>query len=171
MSTGYNKIVRKYKSVFGYYVREQNVTVAFICCMLSVLQLLAICCPPDPQQQTQARKQEMKWGVVKKGKMGGVFVKKSGKWGGCKKWTFPERRVHYVQYQYFLFYILLTWGCICIQPPLCLRAWNSSKFTAVGPCWDRQTDRRTDGRTEGQTDTVLLHRQTGSRNMVENQHT
>ena len=67
MSTGYNKIVRKYKSVFGYYVREQYVTVAFICCMLSVLQLIAICCPPDPQQQTQARKQEMKLGVVKSG--------------------------------------------------------------------------------------------------------
>jgi len=33
--------------------------------------------------------------------------------GGCfvKKWTFPQRRVHYVQYQYFfLFYILLIWG-------------------------------------------------------------
>ena len=28
----------------------------------------------------------------------------------CKKWTFPQRRVHYVQYQYFLFYILLIWG-------------------------------------------------------------
>ena len=27
----------------------------------------------------------------------------------CKKWTFPQRRVHYVQYQYFLFYILLIW--------------------------------------------------------------
>jgi len=26
-----------------------------------------------------------------------------------KKWFFPERRVHYVQYQYFLFYILLIW--------------------------------------------------------------
>ena len=22
-----------------------------------------------------------------------------------KKWTFPQRRVHYVQYQYFLFYL------------------------------------------------------------------
>jgi len=32
--------------------------------------------------------------------MGGVF---------CKKWTFPQHRVHYVQYQYFLFYILLIW--------------------------------------------------------------
>jgi len=33
--------------------------------------------------------------------------KKSGKGGGVffvKKWTFPQRRVHYVQYQYF--YIL-----------------------------------------------------------------
>ena len=37
---------------------------------------------------------------------------------------------------YFTFYLL--GGCICIQPP-----WNSSKFTAVGPYWDRQTDRRT----------------------------
>jgi len=27
-----------------------------------------------------------------------------------KKRTFPQRRVHYVQYQYFLFYILLIWG-------------------------------------------------------------
>jgi len=26
-----------------------------------------------------------------------------------KKWTFPQRRVHYVQYQYSLFYILLIW--------------------------------------------------------------
>jgi len=33
--------------------------------------------------------------------MGGVFV---------KKWTFPQRRVHYVQHQYFLFYILLIWA-------------------------------------------------------------
>ena len=23
----------------------------------------------------------------------------------CKKWTFPQRRVHHVQYQYFLFYL------------------------------------------------------------------
>ena len=38
--------------------------------------------------------QEMKWG--------GVFF--------CKKWTFPQRRVHYVQYQYFLSYILLIGG-------------------------------------------------------------
>ena len=45
------------------------------------------------------------------------------KWNGggfyCKKWTFPQRRVHYVQYQYFLFYILLVWGCVRTQrtPP------------------------------------------------------
>jgi len=39
------------------------------------------------------------------------FVKKSGKLRVfCKKWTFPQRRVHYVQYHYFLFYILLIWG-------------------------------------------------------------
>ena len=43
--------------------------------------------------------QEIKWRVVKKWKMG-VF---------CKQWTFP-RRVHYAQYQYFLFYILLILG-------------------------------------------------------------
>ena len=36
--------------------------------------------------------------------MGGVFF--------VKKWTFPKRRVHYVKYQYFLFYILLIWGCV-----------------------------------------------------------
>ena len=33
----------------------------------------------------------------------------------CKKWTFPQRRVHYVQCRYYLFYILLIWGCICTQ--------------------------------------------------------
>ena len=43
----------------------------------------------------------MKWG-------GCFFVKKVEKW---KMGTFPQRRVHYVQYQYFLFYILLIWGC------------------------------------------------------------
>ena len=42
-----------------------------------------------------------KWGVSK-WKMGGVFF--------VKKWTFPQRRVHYEQYQYYLFYILLIWG-------------------------------------------------------------
>jgi len=40
-----------------------------------------------------------------------VFCKK-WKNGGCfvKKWTFSQRWVHYVKYQYFLFYILLVWG-------------------------------------------------------------
>jgi len=33
--------------------------------------------------------------------MGGVF---------CRKVDLPQRRVHYVQCQYFLFYILLVWG-------------------------------------------------------------
>ena len=59
----------------------------------------------------QARRQEMKWK--------GAFCKKSGKWGVffCKKkWTFPRRRVHYVQYQYFLFYILLIWECVRTLP-------------------------------------------------------
>jgi len=50
----------------------------------------------------------MNWG-------GGAFCKKTtGKCGGgcffVKKWTFPQRRVHYVQYQFFKFYILLIWG-------------------------------------------------------------
>jgi len=57
----------------------------------------------------------------KKWKIEGVFFcKKRWKMGVCcKKWTFPQRRVHYVQYQYFLFYILLIWGCVRTQriPP------------------------------------------------------
>ena len=57
--------------------------------------------------------------------MGGVFFVKKWKMG-CfvKMWTFPQSRVHYVQQQYFLFYILLIWGCVCTQrtPPRCLRA-------------------------------------------------
>ena len=52
----------------------------------------------------QARRQEMKWG--------GVFCKnKSGKGGMfCKKWTFPQRRVYNVQYQYFYFTFYLFGG-------------------------------------------------------------
>jgi len=43
--------------------------------------------------------------------MGGVFVKVENRGVfSLKKWTFPQRRVHYVQYQYFLSYILLIWG-------------------------------------------------------------
>jgi len=52
--------------------------------------------------------------------MGGVF---------CKNWTFPQRRVHYVQYQYFLFYILLLWGCVRPQrTPLALYGPASKHF-------------------------------------------
>ena len=47
---------------------------------------------------------------VKNGKWGVFSVKKWKMGGCCKKWTFPQRRVHYGQYQYFLFYILLIWG-------------------------------------------------------------
>ena len=39
---------------------------------------------------------------VKKVESEGVFL--------YKKRTFPQRRVHCVHYQYFLFYILLIWG-------------------------------------------------------------
>ena len=42
---------------------------------------------------------------------GGVFFCKKVENGFfVKKWTFPQCRVHYVQHQYFLFYILLIWG-------------------------------------------------------------
>jgi len=59
----------------------------------------------------QARRHEMKWGVflfVKKVENGGCFCK--------KMWTVPQRRVHYVQYQYFLFYILLICGGMSMHP-------------------------------------------------------
>ena len=34
------------------------------------------------------------------------------------KWTFPQSRVHYVQYQYlyFLFCLLLIWGGVSTHP-------------------------------------------------------
>ena len=68
--------------------------------------------------------------------MGGVFF--------CKKWTFPQRRVHYVQYQYFLFYILLIGGAYAPNaPPLptgqhyiilqYILAFNSPFVGRVGP--------------------------------------
>jgi len=80
-------------------------------------------------------KKSEKWGCFctkKQWKMG-VFYKKSEKWGcftvkkvenrGCfvKKWTFFQRRVHYVQYQYFLF-LLLWGGAYAPNAPPCLRA-------------------------------------------------
>jgi len=47
------------------------------------------------------------------GRKWNVFCKKVENGGfSVKKWTFPQRRVHYVQYQYFLFYILLIWDVI-----------------------------------------------------------
>ena len=48
--------------------------------------------------------------------MGAVFVKKCKMGFFCKKWTFPQRRVYYIQYQYYLFYILLIWGCVRTRP-------------------------------------------------------
>jgi len=41
---------------------------------------------------------------------GGVFFCKKVENCFPKKWTFPQRRMHYVHYQYFLFYILHIWG-------------------------------------------------------------
>jgi len=40
------------------------------------------------------------------------------KWGGgfLKKWTFPQRRVHYVQYQYFYFTFYLFLGVGAYAP-------------------------------------------------------
>ena len=36
--------------------------------------------------------------------------------GGCKKWTFSQRRVHYVQYQYFFYFTFyLFGGCVRTQ--------------------------------------------------------
>jgi len=60
-----------------------------------------------------------KMGGCKKWKMGGVLLQKNVENGGvffCKKWTFPQSRVHYVQYQYFLFYILLIGGTYAPTP-------------------------------------------------------
>jgi len=58
----------------------------------------------------QARRREMKCGgVVKKGKMGGVFF--------VKKWTFPQHKVHYVQYQYFYFTFYLFGGAYAPNAP------------------------------------------------------
>jgi len=52
--------------------------------------------------------------------MGVFFGKKSGKWGCLvKKWTFPQRWLHYVYsspYQYFLFYILFIGGGVRRHP-------------------------------------------------------
>ena len=66
--------------------------------------------------------------------------------------------------------VVVTWGVhMHPTPPLPMGLKPAASSLLL---WARAgTDRQTDGQTEGQTDTVLLHRQTGSRNMVENQHT
>jgi len=49
---------------------------------------------------------------VKKVENGGVFV---------KKWTFPQRRVHHVQYQYFfILHFTYLWGCVRTERTPCL---------------------------------------------------
>jgi len=59
----------------------------------------------------QTRRQEMKW------RRRCFFVKKSRKWGVfCKKWTFPQHRVHYVQYQYFFILHFNYWGGVLTHP-------------------------------------------------------
>ena len=64
----------------------------------------------------------------------GCFFVKKVENGGCffvKKWTFPQRRVHYVQYQYFLFNTVLIWGSAYTpNAPPCLRAWDE-KFSRL----------------------------------------
>jgi len=120
----------------------------------------------------------MKWGFFcKKVENGGYFVKKwktGGIFGKSRKWgcffvksgPFSQRRVHYVQYQYFLFYILLIWGmrthhnapprlqaCSCqfrrdLWPSDCL--WCAFVITAgmqTTPCFRRMKLSRRDGFT------------------------
>ena len=69
----------------------------------------------------QARRQEMKWVegcFCKKWKMGGVFFVKKVENGDflVKKWTFPQHKVHYVQYQYFYFTFDLFGGGVRTHP-------------------------------------------------------
>jgi len=53
---------------------------------------------------------------VKKVENGGCFVKKVENGFFCKKkWTFPQCRVHYVQYQYFFLHFTYLGG---IRTPL-----------------------------------------------------
>jgi len=68
----------------------------------------------------QARRQEMKWGgVFFEWKM--FFLEKKVEKGSggvfCKKWTFPQRRVHYVQYQYFFISHFTYLGEGCVRTP------------------------------------------------------
>jgi len=46
----------------------------------------------------------------------GFFVKKVKNGGFVKKWTFPQRRVHYVQYQYFfILHFTYLGGGVCTE--------------------------------------------------------
>ena len=51
---------------------------------------------PKTSPRHRPVRQEMKWGVF-------FVIWKMGEMLFVKKWTFHQRRVHYVQYQYFLF--------------------------------------------------------------------
>jgi len=59
--------------------------------------------------------------VGRKWNGGGVFF--------YKKWTFPQRRVHYVQYQYF-FVLHFTYlgGAYVPNAPPCVRAWSTIQY-------------------------------------------
>jgi len=90
-------------------------------------------------------------------KWNGGFVK-SGKWGDCEKWTFPQRRVHYVQYQYFYFtFKLHRGGCIQTPPALgiiiyvwslhcCLFRWKTRYYNVQIVCIKRHHTNNTCGR-------------------------
>jgi len=68
------------------------------------------------------------------------FVKKSGKWEVfCKKWTFSQRNVHYLQYQYFLFYILLIWGVRRLRTQRTLLPTGLDSNYAPLPYWRRSS--------------------------------
>jgi len=77
----------------------------------------------------------------------GFCGKKSGKWG-CffvKRCTFPQRKVHYVQYQYFFYFYILhftylgwrgsqrTTGLICYNVRHTFVLYNVTKPTRAAP--------------------------------------
>jgi len=55
-----------------------------------------------------------------------------------KKWTFPQCRVHYIQYQYF-FYILLIWGAYAPPLPTGL-GWKTQKTNQHRFIWMTSTN-------------------------------
>jgi len=72
----------------------------------------------------------------KKWKMGVFFGKKSEKCFFCKKVDLSSTQGAlgpYVQYQYFLFYILLIWGAYAPNAPPCLRACLANVFDSCPP--------------------------------------